>query len=96
MVTAAQNVLLSAFFNSGQVCIAAKRIYVHEDVYDEFKQTLAQVLQNFKVGPGNEQGVMFGPNNNSMQYNKVAEFFQESKRKNFNFVSGGEVEKKLS
>ncbi|SAM83221.1 probable Indole-3-acetaldehyde dehydrogenase [Ustilago bromivora] len=91
MATAAQNVLLSAFFNSGQVCISAKRIYVHEDIYDEFKQNLAQVLQNFKLGPGNKQGVMFGPINNSMQYNKVAEFFQESKRKNFNFVSGGET-----
>ncbi|KAJ1035261.1 hypothetical protein NDA13_000681 [Ustilago tritici] len=54
MATAAQNALLSAFFNSGQVCIAAKRIYVHEDIYDEFKQTLAQVFQNFKLGPGNE------------------------------------------
>ncbi len=94
MATAAQNVLLSAFFNSGQVCIAAKRIYVHEDIYDEFKATLAQVVQNFKVGPGNEEGVMFGPINNKMQYNKVAEFFEESKNKKFNFISGGEVEKK--
>lgn len=94
MAAAAQQVLLSAFFNSGQVCIAAKRIYVHEDIYDEFKATMAQVVQNFKVGPGNEEGVMFGPINNKMQYNKVAEFFEESKSKNFNFVSGGEVEKK--
>ncbi|EST09452.1 Aldehyde dehydrogenase [Kalmanozyma brasiliensis GHG001] len=95
MAEAAQNVLLSAFFNSGQVCIAAKRIYVHEDIYDEFKATLAKVVQNFKVGPGNEEGVTFGPINNKMQYEKVGEFFDEAKKGNFNFVTGGETEKKL-
>lgn len=94
LATTAQNVLLSAFFNSGQVCIASKRIYVHEDIYDEFKAIAAQAVQNFKVGPGTEEGVMFGPVNNKMQYNKVAEFFEESNSKKFDFVTGGKVEKK--
>ena len=90
LATTAQNVLLSAFFNSGQVCIAAKRIYVHEDIYDEFKATLAQVVKHFKVGPGDEEGVMFGPINNKMQYGKVGEFFDEARKNNFNFVAGGD------
>lgn len=94
LTKAAQNVLLSAFYNSGQVCIAAKRIYVHEDIYEEFKAALAKVVQDFKVGPGSEEGTTFGPLNNKMQYDKVAEFFEESKQKKFNFISGGKVEKK--
>jgi acyl-CoA reductase-like NAD-dependent aldehyde dehydrogenase len=42
MATASQNVLLSAFFNSSQLYIAAKHSCVHGDVHDEFKATLAQ------------------------------------------------------
>ncbi len=37
---------------------------------------------------------MFGPVNNKMQFDKVAEFFAESKDKKFDFVTGGDVEKK--
>lgn len=94
MATTAQKVMMAAFYNSGQVCIAAKRIYVHEDIYDEFKAAATKAVQHFKVGPGNEQGVTFGPINNKMQYNKVGEFFEEAKKNKYNIIAGGEVEKK--
>ncbi|PWY97390.1 aldehyde dehydrogenase [Testicularia cyperi] len=85
----AQQVALNAFFNSGQVCIASKRIYVHEDIYDQFSQAVAQAAQNLKVGPGDQEGVMFGPVNNKMQYNKVGEFFKDSQDKGHKFLTGG-------
>lgn len=85
----ATQVLLASFYNSGQVCVAAKRIYVHESIYDEFSAAMAENSKNLKVGPGDGEGVMFGPINNKMQYNKVGEFFKDSQDNGHKFLTGG-------
>ena len=38
--------------NSGQICIAVKRVYVHEDQYDEFCDILAELADKAKFGDG--------------------------------------------
>jgi len=58
-----------AFLNSGQICMLAKRIYVHEKIYDEFRDKMVEFTkQNIKTGGGFEDGVIIGPIQNSMQY----------------------------
>ena len=47
--------------NAGQSCIAAKRFIVHERVYDDFAQRMAQRLGALKVGDPAEEGVEVGP-----------------------------------
>lgn len=54
-------VLMGAMANSGQVCVASKRIYVHESIYDDFAAAVTESARTMKVGPGTEQGVMLGP-----------------------------------
>jgi len=44
----ARKLFMDAFLNSGQVCIAAKRIYVHDSIYDAFAQAFA--LQGLGIG----------------------------------------------
>ena len=48
---AAPQIALGAFFNSGQVCVASKRIYVHEDIYSNFLGAITAVVKSWKVGP---------------------------------------------
>ena len=89
----APKVAMGAFFNSGQVCVASKRIYVHESIYAPFVQALIGVSKSFKVGSSDEQGVMLGPIQNEMQYEKVKTFFKDTKDKGYKFALGsGEVE----
>ena len=57
--------------NTGQVCCAVKRMYVHEDVYDKVVDKLVECANNAKLGDGFEEGVEYGPLNNSMQFEKV-------------------------
>lgn len=38
-------------------CVCANRLYVHEDVYDEFCEKLVKAVKNFKVGNGLEEGM---------------------------------------
>ena len=84
----APKVAMGAFFNTGQVCIASKRIYVHESIYATFVQALIGVSKTFKVGSSNEEGVMLGPIQNEMQYERVKSFFKDTKEKGYKFALG--------
>ena len=61
IATTAPKVASLAFMNSGQICLALKRIYVHEDIYDQFRDAAVQFTKSLKLGEGNEEGVFMGP-----------------------------------
>ncbi|MBV27925.1 MAG: aldehyde dehydrogenase [Gammaproteobacteria bacterium] len=86
---AAPKLFDSAFQNSGQVCIAMKRLYVHENIYDEVCDELASIANDTIIGDGLEQGTKLGPLNNKMQYDKVKELIEEAKNDG-NVIAGGE------
>ena len=87
---AAPKLFNSAFQNTGQVCIAMKRLYVHEDIYDEMCDELATLANETVIGNGLEQGTKLGPLNNKMQFDKVKALIEEAKTDG-NVIAGGEV-----
>ncbi|KAH7127935.1 Aldehyde/histidinol dehydrogenase [Dactylonectria estremocensis] len=87
--TAAPHLAQVAFMNSGQVCVAVKRVYVHEDIYDAFKAAFVKHLGNFPVGPGFEEGAALGPVQNKLQFDRVKEFLSDVKAKNQTVLTGG-------
>lgn len=70
----------SAFQNSGQVCIAMKRLYVHESIYDEMCEALARIAERTIVGDGLQQGTQLGPLQNRMQFERVKELLEDAKQ----------------
>ncbi|KAF8749792.1 aldehyde dehydrogenase family [Rhizoctonia solani] len=46
------DVFWAALFNNGQTCSAAKRLYVHEKIYDQFREELAKFAKTVKTGNG--------------------------------------------
>lgn len=80
----------AAFQNSAQFCVAAKRVYVHEAIYDEFANELVEYAATVKVGDGSHQGTDLGPIQNRMQYDKLKELIADAKANGLNFLSGGE------
>ncbi len=79
-----------AFQNSGQVCLAIKRLYVHESVYDRMCDELAKLADDAIVDDGLKQGTRLGPLQNKMQYEKVKAFLVDA-RASGKIVAGGEV-----
>lgn len=78
----------SAFQNSGQVCIAMKRLYVHESIYDEMCEALAEIANRTIVGDGLEQGTQLGPLQNRMQFERVKELLDDA-RQHGTVIAGG-------
>ncbi len=88
--TTAEKVFWLAFRNSGQFCIAAKRVYVHEEIYGPFSQALVDYARKVKVGNGAEEGTKLGPIQNRMQFAKVIDLIASAKKAGLRFLLGGE------
>ncbi|KAJ5806752.1 hypothetical protein N7474_010344 [Penicillium riverlandense] len=56
-----------AFLNSGQICMLIKRVYIHEKIYDKFRDAMVTFAKSIKTGDGFESDVLVGPIQNSMQ-----------------------------
>jgi acyl-CoA reductase-like NAD-dependent aldehyde dehydrogenase len=69
----------NAMNNSGQVCIAIKRCYVHESQAEELIKELTEAAKNAKMGDGMTEGVEYGPLNNKMQFDRVKELTEAAK-----------------
>ena len=87
----AEQLFWAAFRNTGQICIATKRMYVHKDIYEPLRDALVAYAKTVKVGDGAEQGSQIGPINNKQQYARVLELIADAKAKGYNFVLGGEA-----
>jgi succinate-semialdehyde dehydrogenase/glutarate-semialdehyde dehydrogenase len=58
---AVEGILASKFRNSGQTCVCANRIYVHDKVYDEVARRLVSAVAQLRPGHGVASGVTQGP-----------------------------------
>jgi len=83
------DVFASAFANSGQVCTAIKRLYVHEKVYAPILDGLIERAKAAKVGDGLEEGTEYGPINNKMQFDRVVGLVEDAKQHGGRIVAGG-------
>ncbi|KAK1623451.1 Aldehyde/histidinol dehydrogenase [Colletotrichum phormii] len=45
----AEKVAFFAFLNSGQICLNLKRIYVHESIFDRFKEALVKHVKGYSI-----------------------------------------------
>ena len=88
----AEQLFWASFSNAGQICVAAKRIYIHEDIYDELSAAITEYAKEVKVGDGSEQGTGVGPIQNKKQFDRVCELIQDAKDNGYEFLLGGDVD----
>jgi acyl-CoA reductase-like NAD-dependent aldehyde dehydrogenase len=89
--SAAKKIFFASFVNSGQVCMAIKRIYAHESIYEELCDALVEEAKKAKVGNGLDAGTELGPLQNKMQYDKVVGIIEDTKKAGATILAGGEV-----
>jgi len=76
------------FFNQGQVCCSATRLFVHEKVYDEFVEKSVKLAKARKVGDPFTD-VEQGPQVNEVQFNKVMGFIKSGQEQGATLAAGG-------
>jgi aminobutyraldehyde dehydrogenase len=80
------------YYNAGQDCTAACRIYAHEKAYDRFVADLGAAVASIKYGRQDEEGVEIGPLISEAQRSRVAGFVERAQEaSHIEIVAGGNV-----
>lgn len=87
--TVAKCIFWAAFGNSGQICLASKRIYIHAAIYDDIRDALVNYAKTIKMGNGADPNIQLGPIQNHQQYERVVDLIRDSKDNGYNFAMGG-------
>jgi acyl-CoA reductase-like NAD-dependent aldehyde dehydrogenase len=87
----ARKLFFACTVNSGQVCMAVKRIYAHEKIYAALCAALAEEARAAVLGSGMDPGTDLGPIQNRMQYDKLIAILADTKRSGGEILAGGEL-----
>jgi len=87
----APQLFFSAFFNSAQACIATKRLYIHEQIYDELRDRLHAIAKDTVVGDGAQPGVEYGPLQNAAQFSRVRALVDDARAHQLTLLEGRPV-----
>jgi acyl-CoA reductase-like NAD-dependent aldehyde dehydrogenase len=85
----AEDLFWGAFINMGQTCACAKRLYVHENDYDAVVEVLSDLASKMPMGNGMDDGIVLGPIQNKMQFDKVNDLVEDAKSKGAKVICGG-------
>ncbi|MDC0191702.1 NAD-dependent succinate-semialdehyde dehydrogenase [Alphaproteobacteria bacterium] len=90
---AVSGAIMSKFRNSGQTCICANRLFVHEKVYEEFLEKFVKKVAEIKVGNGLEESTNSGPLIDKHSLEKVKDHVQDAVKTGAKIAIGGEIHK---
>ncbi len=93
--TIAQDLFWGAFINTGQTCAAMKRLYVHDSVYDDVVDALAEIAASVPMGNGLDEDNVLGPLQNKAQFDIVSRLVEDAKASGGRVVTGGEAAPEL-
>jgi aldehyde dehydrogenase (NAD+) len=87
---AVQAAYAGAFWSAGQKCTATRRIYVQEQVYDQFREQLLERIAAGKVGDPADPETEVGPIVNEHQFEDVLAGIERGRREGGTVLAGGE------
>ena len=90
---AAAAAAIGRFFNCGQACLAVKRLYVFEPVYQEFVSKLTERVKRLtnRMGGGMTEGVRLGPLHNAQQRQEIADQVGDALERGGRVLIGGAI-----
>jgi aldehyde dehydrogenase (NAD+)/phenylacetaldehyde dehydrogenase len=80
---------MGCFFNSGQVCYAGTRAYVHRSIYEEVLDGLAQVAASQHLGPSADRQSQLGPLISARQHERVSTLVERARASGIAAVGPG-------
>ena len=82
---------MAIFFNSGQVCTAGSRLYVHSSIFDRVVDGLSAAAGEIRLGPGLDQATQMGPLVSKEQQERVLGYIESGRKQGAAVVAGGEA-----
>lgn len=79
----------SVFFNKGENCIAAGRLFIEDKIHDEFVRRVVKDVKNLKIGNPLDRSTAHGPQNHKAHLDKLIEFCELGIKEGAKLVYGG-------
>lgn len=86
---AVQGAISSKYASSGQQCVCANRIYVHDSIYDKFAHLLKEQVFKLTVGNGLDENTTIGPLVNEAGLIKAHEHVEDAVHNGAKVMCGG-------
>jgi succinate-semialdehyde dehydrogenase/glutarate-semialdehyde dehydrogenase len=77
------------FYNSGQICVGANRYYIHDAIYDEFAEQIADRVQALTVGDGFADNTDIGPMINRAAVDRINGLVKDATASGAQVLAGG-------
>jgi acyl-CoA reductase-like NAD-dependent aldehyde dehydrogenase len=85
----------AAFNNSGQWCVAVKRLYVHSSIHKQFLDRFVDFAKDKRVGDGMDPKSDLGPIQNKMQFGKLKSLIGDIRANGYKVALGGTIDESL-
>uniref|UniRef100_A0A8C4SWD1 10-formyltetrahydrofolate dehydrogenase n=1 Tax=Erpetoichthys calabaricus TaxID=27687 RepID=A0A8C4SWD1_ERPCA len=79
----------SVFFNKGENCIAAGRLFVEEPIHDIFVKKVVEEVKKMKIGDPLDRSTDHGPQNHKAHLEKLIQYCQTGCQEGATLVCGG-------
>jgi acyl-CoA reductase-like NAD-dependent aldehyde dehydrogenase len=86
---AVNGAMMGIFFNQGQVCCAGSRLFVAEEIKDEFLGRLKEKAEKIKVGDPMDGKTQMGPQVSEVQLNRIKGYVQIARKEGATVMMGG-------
>ena len=88
---AINGVLAANFYSSGQVCSNGTRVFVHESIYENFIQRLAERTKKIRVGDPFDPTTQLGPLVSAEHFERVKNYMEIARSSGARHLCGGEI-----
>jgi aldehyde dehydrogenase (NAD+) len=88
---ALEGVLMGAFYNAGQQCVAGSRLFLHEDIYQKFLDKLVPRAKAIRIGDPQKLETQMGPLVSQEQQKRVLDYIQLGIKEGAKLLCGGKV-----
>ncbi|KAH0616972.1 hypothetical protein JD844_028500 [Phrynosoma platyrhinos] len=79
----------AVFFNKGENCIAAGRLFVEESIHDEFVRRVVEETKKIRIGDPLDRSTDHGPQNHKAHLEKLLEYCETGVKEGATLVYGG-------
>ncbi len=86
---AVQKTVLGGYAIAGQVCISVQRVFVHEDLFEEYLKELEEAVSRLKVGDPMQEDTDVGPMISVSEVQRIQEWIDEALKEGAKLITGG-------
>ena len=87
---AVEGLMKAKFRNGGQTCISPNRVYVHNEVYEEFAAKITARVEALRVGPADDETTDIGPMINQRAVDKIHRHVSDAVQNGATLLTGGD------